>query len=434
MRRWRSWNGPVLVLLAASCAAPALVEEAPGPPVAPAPAAELPSFLADTVAAIGADYAPDRRVARFQVEAGPGDGAADVVLEGVTDQPGAHARLIRALEARDVAFLDRIRTLPALEPGEPGWALVTISVANLRTEPSHSAELATQATLGTPLRVLDRNGGWTLVQVPDGYLAWVDAGGIERVTRDELEAHRAADRIIYLEASGTAWSEPVVGSTPVSDLVAGDILVLEDERAGFFRVRFPDGREAYVATAEADRYDLWLAGLEPTEAGLVATATALLGRPYLWGGTSPKAMDCSGFTKTVYFLNGMVLPRDASQQVHAGLPVDDAGDFSNLRPGDLLFFGRPGIEDRPERVVHVGMWIGDGRFIHSSGRVRISGMDPADPLYDAYNRRRYLRTKRVVGHLDGVHLLTDGALYPVNGRFAPAATAGPAVRRSAGPP
>jgi len=64
--------------------------------------------------------------------------------------------------------------------------------------------------------------------------------------------------------------------------------------------------------------------------------------------------------------------------------------------GDLLFFGEKATDDRKERVVHVGMWIGNNEFIHSRGRVRVSSFDPASPNYDEYELTRYLRTKRIV--------------------------------------
>jgi gamma-D-glutamyl-L-lysine dipeptidyl-peptidase len=387
---------------------------------------QVPAFLSDTLAVIRANYAPDRRVARFDVEIAWPDGAP--VLEGTTDQPEAMDRLVAALAGHGLAWEDRVRRLPARSAVGPGWAIVNNAVANLRSEPRHAAELASQAPLGTPLRVLDRNEGWLLVQAPDGYIAWVDGGGVELVREAELEALRVADRVIYLRPAGPAWSEPRAGSLPVADLVAGALLARLSTDGDFHHVRFPDGRTAFIHVAESAPYADWVAAIQATEEALVSVSLSLLGRPYLWGGTSPHGMDCSGFTKTVYLLNGLVLPRDASQQVHAGEVVDEARDWTILRPGDLLFFGRPATATSPERVVHVGMWLGDGRFIHSSGRVRIDSVDPADPLYDEYNVGRYLRTRRILGSSVGVHRLADDALYPRDGRFPPAATAGPATR------
>jgi len=120
----------------------------------------------------------------------------------------------------------------------------------------------------------------------------------------------------------------------------------------------------------------------------------------LWGGTSTKGVDCSGFTKTIYYMNGMVIPRDASQQVHAGKPIDSIADFSKLDKGDLLFFGIKATDSTAEKVVHVGMWIGDNQFIHSSNMVRVSSVDKNASNYDEYNVSRYLRTKRLLKEND----------------------------------
>ena len=121
-----------------------------------------------------------------------------------------------------------------------------------------------------------------------------------------------------------------------------------------------------------------------------------MGLPYLWGGTSMKGVDCSGFTKTVYLMNGLVLPRDASQQVHIGEEVDTKAGWHHLQPGDLLFFGSPAKEGQPERVVHVGMWIGgNNEFIHSAGMVHISSLNPQAPNYDEGEHKRFLRAKRI---------------------------------------
>src|SRR5690606_38561419 len=155
---------------------------------------------------------------------------------------------------------------------------------------------------------------------------------------------------------GEAYSEAEQDSQVVSDMVAGSVLSVLGEEREYFKVQFPDGRTAYVLKSQAQYYDTWLAELVPSRESLVSTSKTLLGLPYLWGGTSTRGVDCSGFTKIIYFLNGMVLPRDASQQIHTGTTVDSEGNFDNLVPGDLLFFGTPATADSKERVVHVGMW------------------------------------------------------------------------------
>ncbi len=176
-------------------------------------------------------------------------------------------------------------------------------------------------------------------------------------------------------------------------------------------MRTPDGRTGFVLKADAAPYARWLAALRSDPASLVATARSLMGTPYLWGGTSTKGMDCSGFTKTVYLLHGLILPRDADQQAEAGVPVDAGADFANLQPGDLLFFGRKAAPGQEEDIVHVGMWIGGREFIHESGRVRISSMDPAASNYEPYEQGRYVRARRFAGTSQGVSLLREGGIY-----------------------
>jgi len=268
-------------------------------------------------------------------------------------------------------------------------------VANLRSKPSHSAELATQATLGTVLNVYKKDGDWLYVQTPDKYLAWVDEGGVEWTDAQKASNWNQDTKIIYTQTYGRGYAGPADGDPIVTDLVAGNILSVEKIADENYLVRFPDGRNAYVRKGEAQLYKDWLVNLNATEDSLVATAQELMGVPYLWGGTSTKGVDCSGFTKTIYFLNGMVIPRDASQQVHTGISIDSTGNFDRLKKGDLLFFGRKATDSTKEKVTHVGMWTGNNEFIHSSGRVRVSSIDNTAINYDAFNLNRYLRTKRL---------------------------------------
>ena len=361
------------------------------------------------IAEIKSEYAPDKRVALFDVEAFKK--TDKYILIGESDLPNAVRALKDKLTSKGVDFIDSIQLLPSAELGEKIQAIINISVANLRSNPKHSAELATQATLGTPVRVLKKDEGWYYIQTPDKYLSWVDDGGIQIMDTKQYETWQAANKIIYTRTYGHSYLDKNEEEI-VSDLVAGDILEVIRDDANHFRVTYPDGREAFVPKSEAESYNSWLDKLDPSVEDLVATSKMLMGVPYLWGGTSTKGMDCSGFTKTIFFLNGMVIPRDASQQVHTGKAIDSTKNFENLQKGDLLFFGRKATDSSAEKVVHVGMWIGNNEFIHASEMVRISSMDKNDDNFDEWNLNRYLRTKRILKEKDkGLISLTETPLF-----------------------
>jgi len=117
---------------------------------------------------------------------------------------------------------------------------------------------------------------------------------------------------------------------------------------------------------------------------ILAKATTLLGTPYRWGGTSPeRGFDCSGLVGYVFRTTlGIDLPRVSRQMVSAGEAVDRA----ELVPGDLVFFGRRG------RVNHVGIYLGEGQFLHAprTGRdVTVSSLDTG------YWAAKYLSARRV---------------------------------------
>ncbi|MGB6151279.1 MAG: C40 family peptidase [Pricia sp.] len=358
---------------------------------------------------IKSEYAPDKRTALFDLTVV--DGSDAYILAGETNLPEAVAALKTKLEADNIAFEDAIKVLPSEDLNGKTRALINISVANLRSAPKHSAELATQATLGTPVKVLKKEDDWYYIQSPDNYLSWVDAGGITLMDNQIMKNWLSTDKLMYTKTYGHAYTGPDK-LQPVSDLVAGNILEIIKYVDEFYIVSYPDGRQAYVSKEESEPYDTWLENLKPNADSLIATSKTMMGVPYLWGGTSTKGMDCSGFTKTVYFLNGMVIPRDASQQVHTGKAIDSVANFENLEKGDLLFFGRKATDTLPEKVVHVGIWIGNNEFIHASEMIRISSMDENAKNYDAFNRNRYLRTKRIMKEKDeGLMSLLDSPLF-----------------------
>lgn len=127
---------------------------------------------------------------------------------------------------------------------------------------------------------------------------------------------------------------------------------------------------------------------------------------YLWGGTLGPDFDCSGFTQSAFASVGIWIPRDAYQQERFCQPVAVApGCYGLLRPGDLIFFGTP------QRCTHVGLHLGGGRYLHSSGRqhgrdgLGIDGLDAhLDHPVSTHYRQELRGAGRVVRCHDGTTL------------------------------
>ncbi|MFA3781804.1 NlpC/P60 family protein [Melioribacteraceae bacterium 4301-Me] len=368
------------------------------------------SLINDIIKKVKSTYAPDKRTAVFEITATDSGGV--YVLSGETNLTEAKNELIDNLNKLNISFEDKINLLPSKLLGENTYGIINLSVANIRTAPSHSAELATQALLGTPVKILKKDDGFYLVQTPDYYISWIDDGGLILMNKKEINEWIEQPKIIFTSEFGFAYKEPNVNSEHVSDLVAGNILINLGEKDDFYYVEFPDHRTAYIEKEKCFPLDDWLSKAEPTEANIISTAKRFLGIPYLWGGTSAKGMDCSGFTKTVYFLNGVVLQRDASQQVNTGTLVDTENGFENLRPGDLLFFGEKEKGDKKEKVTHVAIYIGNYEYIHASGRVMINSFEKDSANFSSYRLNHFIRAKRIINSLD-----KNGVITVKNNKF-----------------
>jgi cell wall-associated NlpC family hydrolase len=178
--------------------------------------------------------------------------------------------------------------------------------------------------------------------------------------------------------------------------VAGNRLKWEGTESGFYRISYPDGRKAYIDPVIAQPEKEWRTSLRQDAESILHTARSLIGVPYLWAGTSSKGMDCSGFVRTALYMHDIIIPRDASQQAHAGQHIDIAPDFRNLQPGDLIFFGYPATDEKREQVVHVSIYMGNKQFIHSQGYVQIGSFDKEDKAFDEFNLNRLLFAVRLL--------------------------------------
>jgi cell wall-associated NlpC family hydrolase len=312
------------------------------------------------------------------------------------DHVEAKAESLHAAERLSVKVTDQIRVLPDAALGETNWGTTTLSVANGREATGHSAELGTQTLMGDVVRVLKRQGRWLYVQSSDQYLSWMESGSLKLGTRAEADAWEKAPLLIVTELDGLVREAPEPDAPPISDVVIGCRVKQISKTEDWFKVELPDGRRGYLPKSSATDYANWKQSRQPTPENIERTARQFIGRPYLWGASTPRGMDCSGFTKLTFLLNGIELRRNASQQAQDGKPVPLDRDLSQLKKGDLLFFGfeRPG--DRPDRISHVGIYLGDKLFIQSSQRVRISSLDPDSPIADPGRIRGLIRARRVL--------------------------------------
>jgi gamma-D-glutamyl-L-lysine dipeptidyl-peptidase len=347
-------------------------------------------------------YAPDKRTAIFNVEANNENG--NLVISGETNLIDAKNALNLSLKKEGINSQDKILMLPAEDLGDKVYGVIDLSTANIRGNRANQAELVTQALLGTPIKIYKLENDWYLIQTPDKYLGWTEGNSFRKMNKQEFEKWQNAAKVIFIKKYGTAFSEPNANSTPVSDLVMGNILIKLNAEGEFIKVKFPDQRVAYVPNASVEDFTKWLNNVDLTQRNVLSTAIQFMGTPYLWGGTSDKGFDCSGFTKTVFFMNGVILPRDASQQALTGEPVDTKDGFGNLQPGDLLFFGKKATPDSKEKVTHVGMYIGNSEFINSSGMVKINSLKKGTENFSDYRLQTFLKAKRIIGvkNLKGV--------------------------------
>ena len=353
------------------------------------------------VDAVKTRLAPDKRQIIYDVKVEPASDGR-VLIDGTISEGDVADSLVAALDAAGLPYINSVSVSPS-----DRWALPKIAVANMRTTPGHGAEMASQALMGMPLRLLEKQGDWWRVQSPDGYIAWVVDNSLAFKTDDEMKKWRSTPRMVVTSIYQTrAYASPASSGVRdvVTDLVNGDIVELASSKAekGRLRIILPDGREGWVASADVTPIAEWAAQNFDAQR-ILDMAYSMEGQPYLWGGTSTKSLDCSGLAKVSYLSNGIILRRDASQQALTGRRIE-ARDWRDCRAGDLLFFGNA----KTGRVTHVAIYDSNGDYVHSSGRVKRNSVDPSSP---AYLTTPFLHAVRIDG-CEGTDGITRARNHP----------------------
>ena len=334
---------------------------------------------------VRSEYALDPRAAVFEVEVGSQDG--ELVVYGASSVPQAVEELHARIAALDdtVPIRDEVLRLPAAMDGRPPHAVVSVATAPMLAAPIISGSYLSTVLLGHRVMVLREYGRWQQCRAPDGYLGWIHRGYLKRLS----------------EAEARSWE---IGATAPQHYSLG-AEVLDGE--GEVMVRLPWGARVCVrdgvallpdgrtGTVRGDVLPLAELGsrfpLDPER--IVATTRQWSGTPYLWGGVTPWGVDCSGLVQAVYKTHGVHLPRDSDQQALEGVPVEHGDDFSEILPGDLLFFA-----ERQDRVSHVAISTGGSRIIHSAvGNGGVSTNDLCgDNGYERDLRSLLVTVRRIV--------------------------------------
>ncbi|MEQ8170976.1 MAG: NlpC/P60 family protein [Candidatus Eremiobacterota bacterium] len=228
---------------------------------------------------------------------------------------------------------------------------------NVRKKPSFNADILFSASINQTVYVLNWRGDWIYVAFNDGTKAWMYYDyiacyhGQPSLEKKETKTAKKTTQV----ASNTAKSS---GSTSQNT------------------------KNAIYYSNQNNHYTTLSSRGSGLSASIVQLAYSFLGTPYVWGGTTPRGFDCSGFVQTIFALNGIKLLRMADEQFTQGNPVAR----EDLRIGDLVFF-----TTYTSGASHVGIYIGDSSFIHASssgGCVKISSLE------EDYYSARFLGGRR----------------------------------------
>lgn len=342
----------------------------------------------EIVTATISNVAPDRRTVVAEIEVA--DSAGHIIVTGKSSEQYLRDSINSALKHAGIETIDRISLLPT-----DRWAQVRIPVACIRAGKGHPTEMVSQAIMGTPMRLLEDTGEWQRIQTPDGYIGYMNISSIATKNDIQMEDWRNAPRLVVTSPTEAKVYADAQSSEPretITELVNGSIVEgTLDGNGHRVKILLPDGRNGWVDRENMTPIETY--AQQDFDIDLIMnTAYRLMGTPYLWGGASTKSVDCSGLIKVAYLANGIILMRDASQQIFTGIKIAPE-DTDSLQAGDLLFFSHS-----PEgRIGHVAMYDKDGRYIHSSGRVKVNEMRDDDEDFGDRVYRGASRIKGAVG-------------------------------------
>ena len=287
--------------------------------------------------------------------------------------------------------------------------IVDASALRLREGPSTSTSILTTAYRNDYVVILEAQGDWykVIYNLREGYMH-SDYLTVKERENVELGYGKINTYLVNMR------SKPNTGSSILDQLSSGEEAYIIGFNCGWYKVKY-DGQTGYIRSDLLDLTEIPYentgssnspkyfvngdpigsssgssssgsssSSSSPAGQAIVSEAKKYLGVPYVWGGSSPSGFDCSGFTQYVMRACGYSINRTATDQLDNGYSVS----YSNLQPGDLVFFNNTYATDAP--ASHVGIYVGNGQFIHAgSGSVQITDLSMS------YYASRYVGARRV---------------------------------------
>lgn len=239
--------------------------------------------------------------------------------------------------------------------------IIKTPFSNMYEEARFSSQLVTQGVIWEIAEVLNKEGDWIKLKLPDGYEAWSQNFSTLDLSSDMGNMLKSLPRVmIHTPFLPLYASSDMQGPRKAVAAVGASFPYLKKD-GNKYEVLMPDGSYAYMVQNE-------LTVKDPRDI-ILCTAGKLLGCSYFWGGKTENGCDCSGITQMSFTVAGIQLPRDASQQIKVlkKYPVN----IEDANPGDLAFF-----QNEKGNITHVAIMRRSPEYIHSSGEVKLNSFDP----------------------------------------------------------
>lgn len=238
--------------------------------------------------------------------------------------------------------------------------LVNTAVLNMFSKPSKNTDVVSQTIYGESVDLMEKiDNDWGLIQTKDQYTGYAE---LQFLFQNENYHPNCEVKSFFAQVYAVPGT---MAKPPLMTLPYGTKIVwLEKQDYRWNKIRLIDGTLAWIQSG-----DIHFQKKNKSIEEMLSFSEKFLGLPYIWGGASSFGYDCSGFVQMLYREMGISIPRDSRDQALSDALVKV--EKENLLKGDLIFFGE-------ERIIHVGIYLGENKFIHSGVRDDFPGIMISD--------------------------------------------------------